>query len=177
MRGKTGRVYGNLFALLTLTKGLPLAYNRDLQEDKHPVFDTVDTVLATLRLLSKMLPEIRINRERMAGMAGHNFTLATDLADYLVTRGVPFRKAHHVVGQVVQYCIRNGKELGDCSLDELRTFHKAFDEDVFPYLDISSVIDRRKSVGGTATSRVKEAIARARADLEACKRDSEQNPK
>jgi argininosuccinate lyase len=177
MRGKTGRVYGNLVALLTLTKGLPLAYNRDLQEDKQPVFDTVDTVLATLGLLSKMLPAIKINRERMAGMAGHNFTLATDLADYLVTRGVPFRKAHHVVGQVVQYCIRNGKELGDCSLDELRTFHKAFDEDVFPYLDISSVIDRRKSVGGTATSRVKEAIARARADLEVCKRDSKQNPK
>ena len=177
MRGKTGRVYGNLIALLTLTKGLPLAYNRDLQEDKEPVFDTVDTVLATLRLLSKMLPQIRINRERMAAMAGHNFTLATDLADYLVRHGVPFRKAHHVVGQIVQYCIRTGKELGDCSLEEFKTFHKAFDEDVFPYLDILSVIDQRKSVGGTATSRVKEAIARARADLEACKRDSNENPK
>jgi argininosuccinate lyase len=177
MRGKTGRVYGNLIALLTLTKGLPLAYNRDLQEDKEPVFDTVDTVLATLRLLSKMLPQIRINRERMAAMAGHNFTLATDLADYLVRHGVPFRKAHHVVGQIVQYCIRTGKELGDCSLDEFKTFHKAFDDDVFPYLDILSVIDQRKSVGGTATSRVKEAIARARADLEACKRDSNENPR
>jgi argininosuccinate lyase len=177
MRGKTGRVYGNLFALLTLTKGLPLAYNRDLQEDKQPVFDTVDTVVSTVRLLNKMLPEIRINRERMAAMAGHNFTPATDLADYLVIRGVPFRKAHHVVGQVVQYCIRNGKELSGCSLEEFRNFHKAFDEDVFPYLDISSVIDRRKSIGGTATSRVKQAIARAWADLEACKRGSRQNPK
>ena len=172
MRGKTGRVYGNLMALLTLTKGLPLAYNRDMQEDKQPVFDTVDTVVSTLRLLSKMLPEIRINRERMAAMAGHNFTLATDLADYLVTRGVPFRKAHHVVGQVVHYCIRNGKELSGCSLEEFRSFHKAFDEDVFPYLDISNVIDRRRSIGGTAASRVKEAIVHARADLEACKRES-----
>ena len=177
MRGKTGRVYGNLIALLTVTKGLPLAYNRDLQEDKEPVFDTVDTLLATLRLLSKMLPEIRINRETMARMAEHNFTLATDLADYLVGRDVPFRKAHYVVGQVVQYCIRTGKELSDCTLDEFKTFHKAFDEDVFPYLEISSVIDRRRSVGGTATSRVKEAIARAREELEACKPYSRENRK
>jgi argininosuccinate lyase len=177
MRGKTGRVYGNLVALLTVTKGLPLAYDRDLQEDKEPVFDTVDTLLATLRLLSKMLPEIRINRETMARMAAHNFTLATDLADYLVRRDVPFRKAHHVVGQVVQYCIRNGKELTDCSLDEFKTFHKAFDEDVFQYLDISNVIDRRRSIGGTATSRVKEAIARAREELEACKPYSRENRK
>ena len=175
MRGKTGRVYGNLVALLTLTKGLPLAYNRDLQEDKEPVFDTVDTLLATLRLLSKMLPEIRINRDTMARMAAHNFTLATDLADYLVRRDIPFRKAHHVVGRLVQYCIRTGKELSDCTLDELKTFHEAFDEDVFPYLEMSSVIDRRRSVGGTATSRVKEAIARARADLEACKPYSREN--
>ncbi|SPF33243.1 argininosuccinate lyase [Syntrophobacter sp. SbD1] len=176
MRGKTGRVYGNLIALLTMTKGLPLAYNRDLQEDKEPVFDTVDTLVATLRLLSKMLPEIRINRDRMARMAVHNFTLATDLADYLVRRGIPFRKAHHVVGQVVQYCIRNGKELSECSLEELKTFHKAFDEDVFQCLEVSSVIDRRKSLGGTATSRVKEAIARARAELEACETKGNRKP-
>lgn len=176
MRGKTGRVYGNLMALLTLTKGLPLAYNRDLQEDKEPVFDTVDTVLITLRLLGRMLPEIRIDSKRMADMAGSNFTLATDLADYLVTKGVPFRKAHHVVGRVVQYCIKNGKELVDCSLDEFKGFHKAFEEDVFPYLDISNVIDRRKSIGGTAGSRVREAVAKARADLESRGRGSMQNP-
>jgi argininosuccinate lyase len=169
MRGKTGRVYGNLIALLTMVKGLPLAYNRDLQEDKEPVFDTVDTIKATLRLLSKMLPEIRIDREMMSGMAGRNFTLATDLADYLVRREVPFRQAHSIVGRVVQHCIRKGKELSDCSLDELRTFHKAFGEDVFSFIEISNVIDRRKSMGGTSTSRVKEAIARARKELEACK--------
>jgi argininosuccinate lyase len=177
MRGKTGRVYGNLMALLTLTKGLPLAYNRDLQEDKEPVFDTVDTVLSTLRLLAKLLPEIRINRERMAHMAGQGFTLATDVADYLVRKGLPFRKAHHVVGQIVQYCIRNGKELGDCSLDEFRTFSKAFDEDVFPFIRIGSVIDKRTSIGGTATSRVKEAIAAAWSDLRASEKDISTDPK
>ncbi|MHC1726362.1 MAG: argininosuccinate lyase [Syntrophobacteraceae bacterium] len=167
MRGKTGRVYGNLMALLTLVKGLPLTYNRDLQEDKEPVFDTADTILSTMRLLAKLLPEIRVNQEQMARMAGLGFTLATDLADYLVRKGVPFRKAHHIVGQVVQYCIQSGKELGECSLDEFKRFHKVFDEDVFPYLQISSVIDQRTSLGGTATSRVKEAIARAWTDLEA----------
>lgn len=166
MRGKTGRVFGNLTALLSLTKGLPLAYNRDLQEDKEPVFDTADTVLMTLRLLSKLLPEIRVNRERMRHMAGRGFTLATDLADYLVRKGVPFRKAHHVVGQVVQFCIQNDRELGDLSLDEFKSFHKAFDTDVFPYLEIASVIDRRTSMGGTATSRVQEAIALARGRLD-----------
>ncbi|MCL5406130.1 MAG: argininosuccinate lyase [Deltaproteobacteria bacterium] len=175
MRGKTGRVYGNLFALLTVAKGLPLAYNRDLQEDKEPVFDSVDTVMATLRLLSKMLPQIRINTERMARMAGQGFTAATDLADYLARRDVPFRKAHHVAGRIVQYCIQAGKELGDCSLDELKSFHKAFDEDVFAYLDVSSIIDRRESVGGTATPRVKEAIARAKAELKSRQPGSKKN--
>ncbi len=167
MRGKTGRVYGNLTSLLTLTKGLPLAYNRDLQEDKEPVFDTADTVLMTLRLLSKLLPEIRVNRERMLQMAGRGFTLATDVADYLVRKGVPFRKAHHVVGQVVQFCIRDQRELSDLTLDELKAFHKAFDSDVFPFLEISSVVDRRTSIGGTATSRVEESILSARGRLDA----------
>lgn len=177
MRGKTGRVYGNLMALLTLTKGLPLAYNRDLQEDKERVFDTVDTVLSTLRLLSKLLPEITVNRDRMARMAGQGFTLATDIADYLVRKGVPFRKAHHIVGQIVQSCIQSGKELNECTLDEFKTFHKAFDEDVYPYLEVLSVIDQRTSLGGTATSRVKEAIDRARSDLKASEPDSSINPK
>lgn len=166
MRGKSGRVFGNLVTLLTLTKGLPLAYNRDLQEDKEPVFDTADTVLSTLRLLSKLIPEITVNRARMESMAGQGFTLATELADYLVRKAVPFRKAHHVVGQVVHYCIRHSKELKDCTLDEFRSFHKAFDTDVFPYLEISSVIDQRTSIGGTATSRVKEAIAQAWLEIE-----------
>ncbi len=175
MRGKSGRVFGNLIALLTLTKGLPLTYNRDLQEDKEAVFDTADTITATLRLLSKLLPQIMVNRERMAATAGQGFTLATDMADYLVRKGVPFRKAHHIVGQVVQYCIRNNKELVDCTLEEFKPFHKAFDTDVFPYLEISTVIDRRTSVGGTATSRVKEAIALARSRLDAPEKQTNPN--
>jgi argininosuccinate lyase len=167
MRGKAARVYGNLVALLTLTKALPLAYNRDLQEDKEPVFDTADTVVSTLRLLARLLPEVHFNRERMALMAAEGFTLATDLADYLVRKGIPFRKAHHVVGQIVQHCIRQGKELRGCSLDELKSFHKAFDPDVFPFLEIGSVIDHRNSLGGTASSRVQEAVHRARMELQA----------
>jgi argininosuccinate lyase len=165
MRGKTARVYGNLIALLTLLKALPLAYNRDLQEDKEPIFDTVDTVVNTLRILPRLLLEVRFNRERLATMALEGFTLATDLADYLVRKGVPFRRAHHVVGQIVQHCIRSDKELPECSLDELKVFHKAFEHDVFSFLDVNSVIDHRNSSGGTASSRVQEALQRARAEL------------
>jgi argininosuccinate lyase len=167
MRGKTARVYGNLMALLTLTKALPLAYNRDLQEDKEPVFDSVDTVVSTMRLLARLLPEIRFNQERMAQMAGEGFTLATDLADYLVRKGTPFRKAHHAAGQIVQFCIRSQKELHECTIEELRSFNKSFDSDVYLSLDLSSAIDQRVSMGGTATSRVKEAIAQAATELEA----------
>ncbi len=169
MRGKTARVYGNLMSLLALTKSLPLAYNRDLQEDKEPVFDSADTVTSTLRLLSKLIPEVTFKRERMEQMAGEGFTLATDLADFLVRKGVPFRKAHHVVGQIVQHCVQHGKDITNCSLDELRNFHKAFDQDVFPFLDLNSAINKRVSSGGTAASRVREAIRRARSDVESAR--------
>lgn len=170
MRGKTGRVYGNLMALLTLVKGLPLAYNRDLQEDKEAVFDTVDTVVQTLSVLSKLLPELRFDRGRMKEMAAQGFTLATDLADYLVSRGVPFRKAHHVIGQLVQYCLQKEKDLRDCTVEELKQFHKAFDVDVFLLLDVATAVDQRLSQGGTATSRVEEAVQRAEVELEARKK-------
>ncbi|HOI93418.1 MAG TPA: argininosuccinate lyase [Syntrophobacter fumaroxidans] len=167
MRGKTGRVYGNLMALLTVTKALPLAYNRDLQEDKEPVFDTADTIISTLRLLSRLIPEIRFHRERMGEMAVRGFTLATDLADYLVKKGVPFRKAHHIVGQIVQYGLKNGKQLHDCTVEELKAFHKTIDQDVYPFLEVAGAIDQRVSIGGTATTRVVEAIEKARAELDA----------
>lgn len=166
MRGKTARVYGNLMSLLALTKSLPLAYNRDLQEDKEPVFDTADTITSTLRLLSRLIPQISFRRERMEQMAGEGFTLATDLADFLVRKGVPFRKAHHVVGQIILYCMQQSKELRDCGIDELRSFHKAFDHDVFPLLEMSSAINQRISLGGTATVRVREAIRQAQLDME-----------
>ena len=166
MRGKTARVYGNLMALLTLTKALPLTYNRDLQEDKEPVFDSADTVLSTLRILGRLLPEIKFHRERLQRMAREGFTLATDLADYLVRKGLPFRKAHHVVGQVVQYCVQHRKELEECTFDELKTFHKAIDKDVFTFLELKNSVDRRVSIGGTASSRLSAALINARKDLE-----------
>ena len=167
MRGKTARVYGNLTALLTLAKALPLAYNRDLQEDKEPVFDTADTVISTLRILAKLLGEIRFKRERMEQMATAGFTLATDLADYLVRKGIPFRKAHHAAGQIVQHCIQHGKELHECTIEELRPFSKSIEPDVYSCLSALSAIDQRTSLGGTATSRVREAIARALEELDA----------
>ena len=171
MRGKSARVFGNLTALLTLTKALPLAYNRDLQEDKEPVFDTADTVLSTLRLLSRLLPEIRFKEERMRRMAVEGFTLATELADYLVGKGLPFRKAHHVVGQIVQHCIHHGNGLEDCSLDDLRGFSKLFEPDVFAFLNLETAVNRRQSPGGTASSRVEEAIARARDEIRGLERE------
>jgi argininosuccinate lyase len=171
MRGKSARVFGNLMALLSLTKALPLAYNRDLQEDKEPVFDTGDTVLSTLRLLARLLPEICFNEQRMREMAIEGFTLATELADYLVRKGLPFRKAHHLVGQIVQQCIQARKGLQDCSLEEFRAVSKLFDSDVFPLLDLNGAVDHRTSRGGTATSRVQEAIVRSRAEIEALERE------
>ena len=177
MRGKTARVYGNLTAVLTLTKALPLAYNRDLQEDKEPVFDTADTVVSTLRLLAKLLPEIAINSERMTAMARAGYILATDLADYLVRKGVPFRMAHQVVGQIVHYCIQNGKELDACSLEELRSFQKLFDADVFQFLDLAGAVDSRTSLGGTATSRVREAIENALIEIKSREEDADSHQK
>ncbi len=162
MRGKTARVYGNLMALLTLVKGLPLTYNRDLQEDKEPVFDTADTVCRTLAVLNKMLPEIRFREDRMSAVAGQGYALATEVADYLVRKGVAFRKAHHVVGQLVQYCEKAGKDFTECTVEELRKFHKALDADLFPFLTLQSAVDRRTSPGGTSSQRVREAIGAVR---------------
>jgi argininosuccinate lyase len=169
MRGKAGRVYGHLMTLLTLTKALPLAYNRDLQEDKEPVFDTIDTVASTLRILVRLLPEVQFHRERMATMAEQGFTLATDLADYLVRKGLPFRKAHFVVGQIVQYCAQDGKRLQECSLEEFKKFHKGIDTDIYSFLRLDSAVDRRTSMGGTASSRVRQALDEARGELDAKK--------
>ncbi len=169
MRGKTGRIYGNLVSLLTVLKGLPLTYNRDLQEDKEAVFDTADTLLDTLRVLVLMLPEISFNSEKMKQALEDGWILATELADYLVLKGIPFRKAHHAVGQIVKYCIDSGKKLTDCSLEELKQFSKCFDEDVFEVLSFDKAIERRKSMGGTAFSRVKEAIEEMRSYIEELK--------
>lgn len=158
IRGKTGRVYGNLFALLTVLKGLPLSYNRDLQEDKEPLFDTVDTVKGILTVLEAMLPQIVFRRDRLREAALGGFTLATDVADYLVEKGMPFRQAHEVVGTVVRWCLKENKGLEQLSLDEWRCFSPLFKQDLLPRLSLEAAVDRRCSYGGTARTTVRRRL-------------------
>ncbi|MFZ0613295.1 MAG: argininosuccinate lyase [Desulfobacterales bacterium] len=167
VRGKSGRVFGNLMALLTVMKGLPLAYNRDLQEDKELLFDSVDTLQACIEIYAMMLPNIKVNRQAMRAATRTGFLNATDFADYLVGKGMAFRNAHHCVGQAVGYALAHHKELEQLTLDELKTFSNLIQEDVFEILTTEAMIDRRRSAGGTATQNVRAAIAAARAALEA----------
>jgi argininosuccinate lyase len=154
IRGKTGRVFGHLHSLLTIMKGLPLAYNRDLQEDKIPLFDTVDTVKASLRIMSEVIAGIKVRRERMLTAVKDGYMNATDLADYLVERGMPFRSAHAAAGRVVQYCVAANKRIEDLSLSELKRFSGKFDKNVYRYISAESVVGRRRAAGGTARSNV-----------------------
>lgn len=165
IRGKTGRVFGDLIALLTLMKSLPLAYNRDMQEDKPPLFDAVDTLQSCLEITIKMLPTIKINGDAMRQAASVGFLNATDMADYLVGHGVPFRNAHAIVGQAVAYALDKGKELHELSLKELTTFSKVIDKALFDHLTLESMISRRLSAGGTATDNVLAAITLAKQKL------------
>jgi len=166
IRGKTGRVLGSFVALATLTKGLPLTYNKDLQEDKEPLFDAVDTYRASVKLLAAMLPGLRWNPQIMFRAAESGFSLATELADYLAERGLPFREAHHVVGRIVRHCAEAGKELRDLSLSELQGFHPLFGEDALPLTRLETAIHRRRSYGGTAPEAVREALKVARLEVE-----------
>ena len=166
IRGKTGRVLGSFVALATLTKGLPLTYNKDLQEDKEPLFDAVDTYRASVKLLAAMLPGLRWNPQIMFRAAESGFSLATELADYLAERGLPFREAHHVVGRIVRHCAEAGKELRDLSLSELQGFHPLFGEDALPLTRLETAIHRRRSYGGTAPEAVREALQVARLEVE-----------
>jgi argininosuccinate lyase len=166
VRGKTGRVFGDLMAILTLMKSLPLAYNRDMQEDKEPLFDAVNTVKACTDIYSRMLPNIRINKEVMEKATREGFLNATDLADYLVSKDVPFREAHAVVGNAVHYALGLKKELHELSLMELKNFSGLISEDIFSFLDVENMVDRRKSYGGTSKHMVMEAIETAKARLE-----------
>jgi argininosuccinate lyase len=161
IRGKTGRVYGALQALLTLMKGLPLAYNKDMQEDKEPLFDAFDTVLACLGLLAPMIAGTRFKTDHIKKALGAGFVLATDLADYLAAKGTPFRNAHRIAGEIVAYCQGQGRELKDLKLEELKRFDKSFAKDVFHWLDELHAVDRRSSTGGTARRQVKRELARA----------------
>jgi argininosuccinate lyase len=162
VRGKTGRVNGNLVALLTLMKGQPLAYNKDNQEDKEPLFDSVDTVRNCLRVFADMIPALKIDRERLHEAAAAGFSTATDLADYLVRKGVAFRDAHEIVGKTVRHGIESGQELADMSLDDLRRFSSAIEADVLEILTPEGSIAARNHLGGTAPEQVRAAIARAR---------------
>ncbi len=160
VRGKTGRVYGNLIGLLTVLKGLPLAYNRDLQEDKHFLFDSVDTVNGSLEVLTGFLSTLTFNRSRMAEFADKDLTLlATDLADVLVKAGVPFRESHEVIGGVVQYCLKNGKRLQDLTDNELRGFSDKFPKNTAANLSVQSSVSQKKAFGGTSPDNVVGQIA------------------
>ncbi|KAF0192236.1 MAG: argininosuccinate lyase [Gammaproteobacteria bacterium] len=167
VRGKTGRVTGNLLALLMLMKGQPLAYNRDNQEDKEPLFDSVDTVKASLQVYSGMIAALDVRRDVMHDAALRGFATATDLADYLVRKGVAFRDAHEIVGRAVRYGVESGKDLAQMSLDQLRQFWATIDEDVFAVLTLDGSVTARDHIGGTAPVQVRAAVSRARAALDA----------
>jgi argininosuccinate lyase len=158
VRGKTGRVYGDLITLLTLMKALPLAYNKDMQEDKEALFDAVDTVKKCLLVFTPMLLTSQFDKNQMARSAGGSFTNATDLADYLVTKGLAFRDAHEVVGKAVLYCIDNQKALEELELATFKQFSQLIEPDVYQYLDISECVARRKIPGGPAPETVKKAL-------------------
>ncbi|HYQ61610.1 MAG TPA: argininosuccinate lyase [Desulfatiglandales bacterium] len=165
VRAKTGRVYGHLTALLTTMKGLPLTYNKDMQEDKEPLFDAVDTVEQCLIVMTRLLKEISFNKKRMREAVDQGYLVATDLADYLVRKGVTFRQAHEVVGKMVLYALDQKKELGQLTLAEMRGFSSHIKKDVYGWLDPPSCIDRRNLPGGTGRDSVKRALSRARKEI------------
>ena len=162
IRAKSGRVFGHLHALLTIMKGLPLAYNRDLQEDKIPLFDTVDTVKASVEIVRELLGELKVRKDKMLAAVQDGFLNATDLADYLVRRGVPFRAAHAVSGKIVQHCMAQGCRIEDLPLTEMRRFSAKIEGDVYDYLSAEAVVGRRRSLGGTAQSSVRRRLKELR---------------
>ena len=164
-RGKTGRVYGHLMGLLTLMKGQPLTYNKDNQEDKEPLFDTVDTLAATLRIMAEMVAGISVKPEAMKRAALKGYATATDLADYLVKKGLPFRDAHEVVARAVKVGIERGQDLAELPLDTLRQFNASIDSDVYAVLSLRGSLEARRVQGGTAPERVREQIAAHKARL------------
>ncbi|OQX20041.1 MAG: argininosuccinate lyase [Desulfobacteraceae bacterium IS3] len=166
VRGKTGGVFGHLIALLTLMKSLPMTYNRDMQEDKKPLFEAADTLKACIEIYAAMLPTMKINKEAMYSAACSGFLNATDMADYLAAKGMPFREAHSCAGKAVAYALRRKKELHELSLEELQTFSALISEDIFKFLTIEQMIQRRKSFGGTAAENVATAVNAAERQLD-----------
>ena len=166
IRGKTGRVYGHLMGLLTTMKGLPLAYNKDMQEDKEPIFDAIDTVKLCLPVFCDMLATMKVNKDKMLSGAKGGFTNATDAADYLVKKGMPFREAHSVIGQMVFYAIEKNKSLDELTLEELKNFSDVIDGDFYEAISLKTCVNDRKVIGGPAVETVKAAISAMRAQLE-----------
>ncbi|MFZ7104360.1 MAG: argininosuccinate lyase [Peptococcaceae bacterium] len=167
IRGKTGRVYGNLMALLTVMKGLPLAYNKDMQEDKEALFDTVDTIKKCLIVFTPMLAAMQINKDNMLNASQSGFTNATDLADYLVKKGLPFRDAHEAVGKLVAYCLSNNKSLDDLSLAEFQSFNPLITEDVYHEISVYTCVKKRNIIGGPAPEQVQAVIEDGKKKIEA----------
>lgn len=165
VRGKTGRVYGNLIGLLTVLKSLPLAYNKDMQEDKEGMFDTVATLEGALQLFAPMIATMKVNTGRMREAVNKDFSNATDIADFLVGKGLPFRQAHEVIGKTVLYCIQEGKYLLDLTLEEFQNFSPLFDDSIYAVLQPEAVVNARNVYGGTATVQVAAAIERAEEKL------------
>ena len=162
IRGKTGRIYGNLMAILTTMKALPLAYNKDMQEDKEGLFDALDTWLDCMHMAALVLDGIQVKRPRCEEAAQQGYANATELADYLVAKGVPFREAHHIVGEAVVEAIRQGKPLEDLALADLQKFSAVIGDDVYPILALQSCLDKRAAKGGVSPKQVAQAIADAK---------------
>ena len=169
VRGKTGRINGHLIALLTLMKSQPLAYNKDNQEDKEPLFDTAETLKDCLRAFADMVPEIKSNKLSMAESARKGFSTATDLADYLVRKNITFRDSHEIVGKAVAYCLVKDKDLSEMSLEELKNFSGAIEDDVYNILSLEGSVNARSHVGGTAPSQVRLAVKAAREKMSTIK--------
>ena len=165
VRGKAGRVFGHVVSLLTMLKGLPLAYNKDMQEDKQAIFDAFDTTHACLKVAALVLRNVNLNEERMRAAASQGMMNATELADYLVRKGVPFREAHETVGRIIVTAMERGVELGDLSLDELKSFSTEIESDVFAALTLETTLATKSTAGGTGPQRVAEALRAARAEL------------
>ncbi|WP_456395843.1 argininosuccinate lyase [Desulfurobacterium sp.] len=163
-RGKTGRVYGDLVSILTIIKGLPMTYNRDLQEDKEPLFDAIDTVKLALAVNVRVVRGMKPKKERMKSQASKGFSLATDIADYLAKKGVPFRDAHRIVGEIVAYCLDNKKTLETMTIDEFRQFSNVFDEDVLNLMNVEGSTSSRNIVGGTAKEQVLKELERIKSE-------------
>ena len=159
VRGKTGSVYGNLVGLLTLMKGLPLTYNRDLQEDKEQVFNSVDTTISCIEIMTKMIPTVILNKKRSTELAGSAFSTATDIAEYLSIKGMPFREAHHLVGKIVKFCEDNRCSLDEVSQDSFKKFSKLIDDDIYTKINPSNTVKSRSNKGDTSPKLVeKEAV-------------------